>query len=245
MAKPIRATEVRCYNLQQIGVDTNDMDLTGIGLYTLKEAERLTGADAREVSRWLFGYTFKDGSSPPLWTTQLAELGEKAIGFRDLLELRVVKAFRSHNVPLRVIRAAIENAKAIFGMDYPFTANRFLTDGKSVFYEALHEHGESELTDLVKRQMVFEHIVRPELYVGIEFAADGRARRWFPLPKSNIVVLDPEISFGKPILADYGVRTDLVFKTYEVEKSKKMAASIFGIPVAAVDAAIRYERLAA
>jgi len=37
------------------------MELTGIGLYTLQEAERLTGAQAREVSRWLFGYTFKGG----------------------------------------------------------------------------------------------------------------------------------------------------------------------------------------
>ncbi|MGU7769673.1 DUF433 domain-containing protein [Burkholderia sp. MR1-5-21] len=221
------------------------MDLTGIGLYTLKEAERLTGAEAREVSRWLFGYTFKDGSSPPLWTTQLAELDEKVIGFRDLLELRVVKAFRNHNVSLRVIRAAIENAKAIFGTAYPFTANRFLTDGQTIFYEALQQHGETELTDLVRRQLVFEHIVRPELYAGIEFTADGQAKRWFPLKRSSAVVLDPEISFGKPVLAEYGVRTDLVVETYRVEKSKKMAASLYGIPMSAVDAAIRYERLVA
>jgi hypothetical protein len=39
------------------------MELNGIGLYTLQEAERLTGAQAREVSRWLFGYTFKGGVS--------------------------------------------------------------------------------------------------------------------------------------------------------------------------------------
>ncbi|RKP45549.1 DUF433 domain-containing protein [Trinickia fusca] len=221
------------------------MNLTGIGLYTLQEAEKLTGAKAREVSRWLFGYSFKDGHSLPLWTTQLAELDEKVIGFRDLLELRVVKAFRSHNVPLRVIRVAIENAKAMFGTDYPLTANRFLTDGKTVFYEALMGHGEIELTDLLRRQLVFEHIVRPELYAGIEFAADGHAKRWFPLRHNHAVVLDPEISFGKPVLAEYGVRTDLVVETYEVEKSRKMAASLYGIPISAVDAAIRYERLAA
>src|SRR5882757_4306696 len=98
------------------------MELTGIGLYTLQEAERLTGAQAREVSRWLYGYTFKGGVGAPLWTTQLAGLDEKVIGFRDLMELRVVKAFRNHNVPLRVIRAAIDGAKAMFGTEYPFTA---------------------------------------------------------------------------------------------------------------------------
>ncbi len=221
------------------------MDLTGIGLYTLQEAERLTGADAREVSRWLFGYTSKEGARPPLWRTQLAELDQKVIGFRDMLELRIVKAFRNHNVSLRVIRAAIENAKAIFGTDYPFTANRFLTDGKSVFYEALREHGEVELTDLVRRQLVFEHIVRRELYAGIEFTAEGQAKRWFPLKQSHAVVLDPEISFGKPVLSEYGIRTDVVVETYSVEKSKKMTASLYSIPTSAVDAAIRYERLVA
>lgn len=221
------------------------MDLTGIGLYTLKEAERLTGAPSREVSRWLFGYSFKDGASPPLWKTQLSEIDEKVIGFRDLMELRVVKAFRTHDVSLKVIRAAIENARQIFGTDYPFTANRFLTDGRSIFYEALKAHGEIELTDLVRRQIVFEHIVRPELYAGIEFTADGQAKRWYPLKNSSVVVLDPEIAFGKPILADYGLRTDTVVDAYRAENSKKMVASLYGIPVSAVEAAIRYERLAA
>ncbi|MHA6910186.1 hypothetical protein ACQUJS_17455, partial [Ralstonia pseudosolanacearum] len=162
------------------------MDLTGIGLYTLKEAERLTGAPSREVSRWLFGCRFKDGARPPLWKTQLSELDEKIIGFRDLMELRIVKAFRTHDVSLRVIRTAIGNARELFAIDYPFTANRFLTDGKSIFYEALKEHGEIELTDIVRRQMVFEHIVRPELYAGIEFTANGQAKRWYPLMQGGI-----------------------------------------------------------
>jgi len=47
---------------------------------------------------------------------------------------------------------------------------------------------------------VFEHIVHPELYAGIEFAADGQAKRWFPLKHSDEMVLDPEISFVKPVL---------------------------------------------
>ena len=55
-------------------VDGGSMELAGIGLYTLKEAERFTGAHPREVSRWLFGYTYKGGSSGPLWQTQLLGL---------------------------------------------------------------------------------------------------------------------------------------------------------------------------
>jgi hypothetical protein len=84
------------------------MNFTGIGLYILKEAQRFTGAQPREVSRWLFGDPFKQGTSDPLWRTQLVgvEAGQKFIDFRDLLELRIVKAFIEHNVSLRVIRGA-------------------------------------------------------------------------------------------------------------------------------------------
>lgn len=223
------------------------MNLTGIGLYSLKEAERLTGAQSREVSRWLFGYKFKDSSSPPLWRTQLAGMEEdgKFIGFRDLLELRVVKAFVQHNVPLRVIRAALNNAKDMFSTDYPFTAHRFLTDGRSIFREAVREQGDVELIDLVKRQKVFEHIIRPELYAGIEFGPNGLATRWYPVKNSGKVVLDPEIAFGKPILTEFGIRTDIIAVTFAAEKNKKAVAAQFEIPVEAVSAALRYERLAA
>jgi uncharacterized protein (DUF433 family) len=217
------------------------MKLTGIGLYTLQEAERLTGAQAREVSRWLFGYTFKGGVGAPLWTPQLASLDAKVIGFRDLMELRIVKALRDHNVPLRVIRAAIDGAKAIFGIEYPCTTHRFLIDGKSIFSKALQEHGAAEMPDLAKRHLVFERIVRPALYAGIEFADNGQATRWFPVKRSKAIVLDPEIAFGKPVLTDYGVRTEIVAEAFKAEKDKKMVASLFDVSVAAVEAAIRYE----
>jgi uncharacterized protein (DUF433 family) len=58
-----------------------------------------------------------------------------------------------------------------------------------------------------------------------------------------VIVLDPEIAFGKPVLTDYGVRTEIVAEAFKVEKNKKTVASLFDIPVAAVDAAIRYERI--
>jgi len=218
------------------------MRLTGIGLYTLQEAEKLTGAQARDVSRWLFGHTFKGGVGAPLWTPQLAGLDTKVVGFRDLMELRIVQAFRDHNVPVRVIRAAIDGAKAMFGTEYPFTAHRFLIDGKSIFSKALQEHGGAEMLDLAKRNWVFKRIVRPALYAGIEFADNGQATRWFPLKRSKAIVLDPEIAFGKPVLTDYGVRTEIVAEAFKVEKNKRTVASLFDIPVAAVDASIRYER---
>ncbi len=216
------------------------MNLTGIGLYTLQQAARITGADPREVNRWLFGYKAKgDKAMPPLWQTQIQGVEDKVIGFRDVMELRVVKAFIDHNVPVRVIRTAIRNARDLLNTEYPFTSTRFLTDGKSIFHEAVNNEG-FELTDLARRQIVFESVIRPELYAGIEFSADGAARRWFPL-KNKIVVLDPELSFGRPSLTKFGIPTDVLAQAVRVEKDPKLVAAQFDIPVAEVRAAVKYE----
>lgn len=220
------------------------MNLFGIGIYTPAEAARITGAKTSEVSRWLFGY--KDGAGgnhSPLWETQIPVDGEliedKVIGFRDLMELRVIKAFTKHGVSIRVIRLALESATEMLGQ-YPFTANRFLTDGKNIFMEALDR--DTVLTDLIKRQIVFEEIIRPSLYEGIEFSVSGAAMRWYPLKKNKAVILDPDLSFGKPVLSKFGISTELIAKSVEVEGDKKSVARQFDISISDVNAALKFEQ---
>lgn len=216
------------------------MNFLGLGLYTPAQAASITRTPIREVRRWLFGYKTSQGKfSPPLWTAQYDASEEKVLGFRDLMELRIVKAFAAHGVPIRVIRAAIDSSRELFRTAYPFTSNRFLTDGKSIFYEAVKSDG--ELTDLVKRQLVFEHIIRPNLYAGIHFDSRGAALRWHPVKNNDVIVLDPEISFGRPILSMHGIPTEIVAQAMQAEGDKKSVAAQFDITVAEVNAAVKYE----
>ena len=180
-------------------------------MYTLAAAARLIHADRGAVKRWLFGYDYtrqhSDGRrqhhSDPLWTPQHsnAALGEKVIGFRDLLELRIVKEFVQHGVSMLVVRRCLEFAKAEFGMaDYPFTSQRFCTDGRTIFREVLRDGQEPEILDLRSRQYVIREIIKPSLYSGIEY--DGEmARRWYPEGRDRkTIVVDPAMQFGKPVL---------------------------------------------
>lgn len=222
--------------------------LIGVGLYSVRGAARLIGTEPREIRRWLFGYRFKSGAgefraSPPLWRTELSDEESEAIGFHDLLELRLVKEFVLRGVSLRVIRRAATRARELFSLPHPFTSLRFMTDGKSVFYEAAGEEGGQSLTDLLKRQRVFDEVVRPSLYEGIDFTQDDLARRWFPLRKSNEVVLDPDLSFGQPSLTRYGVPTDAIVSAVEAEEGDiQRVARIYELPVKSVRAALNFER---
>jgi uncharacterized protein (DUF433 family)/DNA-binding transcriptional MerR regulator len=229
------------------------MNLTGIGLYSIGEASRLTEARPYQIRRWLFGYSYRgvDGKPhpiPPLWTTQLAgaDIGGETLGFHDLLELRFVLAFIRNGVSLQVIRATAAAARLELHSDYPFTTKRFRTDGKTIFFQAVRDSGESGLMDLRKRQFAFDAVIRPSLYAGIEFRSDGRAERWFPVPQSKQIVIDPDISFGRPVVEKFGVPTEALYASFKAEGHRARVARIFEVPLSVVSAAVKFEqRLAA
>lgn len=79
------------------------------------------------------------------------------------------------------------------------------------------------------------------LYRGIEFGNDELAVRWYPLPRTKVIVLDPAVAFGKPIITSSGVRTSIINDAFKMEKNKQIVAKLYDVPISAVDTAIRYE----
>jgi uncharacterized protein (DUF433 family)/DNA-binding transcriptional MerR regulator len=216
-------------------------ELVGLGLYTVKEAYLLTGIKASSIRRWLYGYeSTSKNTIEPLWHPQLESNELEGLGFHDLLEIRFVDAFRKHGVSLQAIRLASHRAKELFESPYPFTCEHFRTDGHSIFAKVYEETGEEKLVELAKKQYVLREIIAPSLYVGIEFKHD-LAAKWYPNPRKKSVVLNPMISFGKPIVEDFGVPTSTLYESYCVENDKRFVAKIFDVSVKAVSDAIEFE----
>lgn len=222
------------------------MRLTGIGLYTFQEAARLTRIPPRDLRRWLDGYSYRDkrhGTSvevAPLWPSELDKELD-GVSFHDLLEVRFVHAFRQHGVRLQTIRLASQRARELLATDYPFTSHRFRTDGRSIFASAMEEAGETELLDLVRKQYAFRRIIEPSLYRGIEFDTNQVAARWYPLPRSKAIVLDPDIAFGKPIVTEGSIKTSILYDAFASEGDKHLVARLYDVPVHAVETAIVFE----
>ncbi|MEY4564633.1 MAG: hypothetical protein RLZZ618_3910 [Pseudomonadota bacterium] len=224
------------------------MELIGTGIYPLHQAARLVGVEPRAVRRWLQGYSRKykgeSVQSEPLWQTQLRDEGlpGDVIGFRDLLELRMVAAFVCHGVDLKVIRATVDAARRDFGASYPLTNQQFLTDGKRIFLEAIEKStGEAKMIDVLRKQHVFSDIIRPSLYAGIEYGQEG-AVRWYPEGRRKVIVLDPGLQFGTPVIAEAGIPTDTLHASYLAEEGDHhMVARIFDISTRMVKAAVAFE----
>ncbi len=229
----------------------NLRSILGQGIYSVPEAARLTHVHPRTIRRWLRGYTYQvqDGSrkSPEVVLADLPEIdGALALSFRDLIEVRFVNAFRQYGVSWKVLRATSLKARKIFGTSHPFSTKAFKTDGKTIFTEIAAELGGSEdpkLLDILRDQYVIRNILVPHLYKGLE-TRNGQIIRWWHDRKR--VVLDPERSFGQPVVHKDGIPTAVLAKAVKIEGSLERVASWFEVHAVSVQAAVDFEeRLAA
>lgn len=200
------------------------------------------------VSRWLRGYDFGtdgEGHSEPLWRPDYQNHDDLIeFSFRDLIELRFVKAFRDIGLALPTIRECYQRAAEEVHDDRPFSTQKFRTDGKTIFLEITEGIQEAKLVDLRRRQNVFRTIVEPSLK-DLEFDASAVAR-WFPLGIGRrSVVVDPSRSFGRPV-ATSGVPTEVLNRAVALEGSIAKVVRLYGVTASEVRDAVTFEkRLAA
>ena len=179
-----------------------------------------------------------------LWRGDIGRVGGvDQLSFLDMLESRVVAAFRRRGVTWPAIREAAERAREMYDSGHPFTVRKFLTDGRRIF-SAMEESGTVRLFDLNRAQYAFHDIVAPSLFEGVEYAND-RAVRWLHPAGHGRVVVDPARSFGRPVLAASGVPTDIVARAARVEEDEGRVAKIYRLTPRDVRAAVAFESRAA
>lgn len=216
----------------------------GIGAYTPLEAAKLLQMQPLTLRRWLYGYQYRHEdevqAQPPLWKPQYDdELVGELLGFRDLIEARIVRALRKCGIGLPTIRVCIDRAREVLGEEHPFSTTAFKSDGRRIFLEITQDVDEPRLFDLKDRQHVFRDFVIPSL-VGLEFGEE-RAERWWLLPHRKSIVADPDRSFGQPIIDKVGLLTSRVVQEVEAEGSAKRVAKLYGVPVSAINDALKFE----
>jgi uncharacterized protein (DUF433 family) len=217
----------------------------GKGIYTLPEAARLSKVSSRRIRYWL-GHIeseqAKEERERVLWQGQHEPIDAKmALGFLDLQEVRFVEAFLKAGVSWRLLRLARDR----YETEHPFCTRRFATDGKHIIEFLAVEGLLVECEEIAKSQKVFPEVVRP-FFKELEFSADDRLLRWWPLGMKRGVVLDPDRQFGQPIVTQYGVATEVLYLAVKSGDSEEAVAAWFEVDREAIRDAIEFaERLAA
>lgn len=223
--------------------------LLGIGVYTVSEAARLSAVPPTRIRRWLTGrsrvYQGQNVFDPPLWRSavDLAD-GSLHLSFRDLIELRMVDRFRAHRLSMPYLRKVVSAAQMLIGDTHPFSTSYFKTDGRRLYLEVIRKTKEPELIEVLSGQHAFHSIISVGLK-DVEFSG-GIASLWTPESGRGDVVVDPERSFGQPVLAVSGVPTSTISMLSEAGLSVRDISRNFEITQREVRSALSFEeRLAA
>ncbi|WP_157935804.1 hypothetical protein [Paracoccus zhejiangensis] len=214
-----------------------DHEIFGEGVYTPQQAARLIGGSAVDIIRWTRGTS----SSEPIWNARYSAFDDStAISFLDLIETRVVGAFRRAGVSLQAVRTAILIAQEKYGIERPLSSLSFKTDGKEIVFKALEDEENYEsLSRKNPGQKIFGKIV--ELSLRDLDYENGRVVRWRPTADKEVII-DPRRSFGAPILEKYGISTGTLLGEHKLGMTASQIGKLYEIPTKYVNSAIKYER---
>lgn len=216
------------------------MGVLGHGVYNLREAALLTQLRSQRVREWFWGRPRVE-SRRPIFRSDYQSVGEdRAISFYDLIELFVAGQLREHGVSMQSLRKVHKQLQTDLGTRHPFCRKEILSDGKHVFTLGLNEEGRNEMIEVLSHQRVFAEILLPFLKKIAYDDATLLAQKWMI---ADMVVIDPAICLGKPIVESVGIATAILAAAYKANsQNAEVVAEWYGVHSSHVMAAVDFER---
>jgi len=165
------------------------------------------------------------------------------LSFTNLVEAHVLDAVRrEHEIPLNKVRTALDYLRRQFPSKHPLADQRFQTDGLDLFVDKYRQLiNVSRAGQLAMRNLLEAHLRR------IDRDEAGFAVRLFPftrkrqLEEPRVVVIDPYVSFGRPVLVGTGIPTAVIAERYKAGESVDQLGNDYGRERDEIEEAIRCE----
>lgn len=224
------------------------MNLREQPAYTIAEAAHHLSVPPATIRYWATG----QGPYPALIELPEVRQGEPTLlSFLNLVELHILAAIRrKHTVPMPKVRSAIEYLRmhTTRKVDklHPLVGEQLQTDGLYLFierYGALVNISESG-------QIAIRKVMQAALQ-RIERNKHGIPIKLYPFIRSSIddapslVVIDPTLSAGRPVIAGTGLATEVIAERYKAGESVSDLAKDYEREEAEIEEAIRCELRAA
>ncbi|HUF73224.1 MAG TPA: DUF433 domain-containing protein [Gammaproteobacteria bacterium] len=210
--------------------------------YVVSEAAHYLTIPKSTLRYWAAG---RAGESKPL--IDAAQRHPLVLSFRNLVELHVLSAMRKEfEVTLPKVRSALDYLKRKFRVSHPLIAYEFETDGVNLFVERYGQLiNASQEGQAVMREVLQSSLTR------IERDPTGIPIKLYPYTRNDwraspaLVVIDPALSFGRPVIAGTGLATEVIADRYKAGESIRELAQDYGRSAEEVEEAIRCELEAA
>lgn len=163
--------------------------------------------------------------------------GWPSVPFVAVVEAYVLRSLREMGLRKDKIRVVAEQVRNEFGNPYGLADRRIATDGIDVF---VHYLDSDELARMGDQQMPIREVIADYLqYIVWEPSDVYPARlRLSGYPAEAEVVIDPQYSWGAPVIARSKVPVDAVVGMWRAGESVDVVADEYGLTVAEVEAVV-------
>jgi uncharacterized protein (DUF433 family) len=226
-----------------------DQDVREFPAYGIAEAAGYLRLPVSTLRSWLLGQSYRVGDRSKFFkpVIEIADRKERQLSFINLVEVFVLAGIRrEHEIPLPKVRKAVDYLRRTFNSTRPLSDEQFETDGIDLFVEKMGsligatQEGQIQMRDIIRDRL--ERVRRDPKGVPQKIVL-------FPArsgSKGNAdVVIDPRLSFGRPVLDRLGVRTSILAERFDAGESIEVLAREYEAPPEAIQNAIRCERRAA
>ncbi len=223
-----------------------------IPAYGIAEASRYLHVPVATLRAWVLGQSYAGRVGPrrfrPVIT--IADSERRLLSFLNLAEAHVLGALRrEQGVSLQKVRQALDylGRSLRLSSGHPLAEHRFATDGVHLFVEHY-----SQLIEVTQEGQLAIRECLERFLTRVEWDDRGLASRLYPFTHTaadrdspKVVIIDPKIAFGRPVLAGSRIGTSVVVERWMAGESVEALAEDYGRMPGDIEEAIRWHVLKA
>jgi uncharacterized protein (DUF433 family) len=221
-------------------------DIREIATYGVTEAAHYLRVPRTTIRDWISGRHYRNDAgvrfSRPI--IHIPNPSVKLLSFMNLIEIHVLDAIRrKYDIPLEKVRTAVNYLSKQFPSRHPLADQEFVTDGLNLFIKKF-----SQLINISQEgQLAIQEVLQAHLH-RIERDLQGIPVRLYPFTRKRdlqeeprAVVIDPQVSFGRPVLVGTGIPTAVIAERYIAGESIDALTEDYGRQRVEIVEAIRCE----
>jgi uncharacterized protein (DUF433 family) len=222
------------------------MDRREMPAYPLAEAARYVHLAPATLRSWVVGRPYPKRAGKGFFKGLIKPSSSKGpiLSFNNLIEAHVLRALRTeHGVPIKAVRDSLRYAELEFGIERLLLRPELRASAGDLFLERY-----GELVNLSKSgQLAMKKVL--ETYLRRVEWNNNFPIRLYPFVSRDVsdrrrVVIDPEIAFGRPIVAGKSISTAAIVERIDAGESIDDIALDYDISRDDIEEAVLYERAA-
>lgn len=216
--------------------------------YHPSEVARILNLPVATVRSWCFGQSYRSAAGDKKLfkpVVRPADSRKRLFSFANLCELHVLSVIRRHHkISLFKVRGSVEYLRKQLAVKRPLIDRQFHTNGIDLFVEhasrLLNVSQEGQHAMRGDFEQALARIERDNYGAPIRLFPFSRVASGLVQPKS--VVIDPRLSFGRPVLAKAAVPTEIIVDRFRAGDSLHDMAKDYGVEEKEIEEALRFEQ---